>query len=132
MRAYWLALGLLAVWRVAHLLTAEDGPGDLLVRLRRAAGTGPLAGLLDCFYCVSLWVALPLAWWIGQSWKERGLLWPALSAGAILLERLHGRLDPSAPAAYWEEEDSGNAVLRREENRPPADQRRRPGTGPGP
>ncbi len=35
-----------------------------------------------------LWVSLPLAWAIGQTVAERGLLWPALSAGAILLERV--------------------------------------------
>ena len=123
MRAYWLTLGLLAVWRLTHLLAEEDGPGDLLARLRRLAGSLRLGGLIDCFYCLSLWMAAPAAWWIGQSWKERALLWPALSAGAILLEKLHTRLDPSAPATYWEEEDSEHALLRREERTFPLDKR---------
>lgn len=85
---YWLALGVLAAWRVTHLLYAEDGPWDLVVRLRRLAGDGFWGALLDCFYCLSLWIAAPFAYWIGAGWKERLLLWPALSAGAILLERV--------------------------------------------
>ena len=30
MDLYWLVLGALAVWRLTHLLQAEDGPADLL------------------------------------------------------------------------------------------------------
>jgi len=81
-------LGVLSVWRVTHLLNAEDGPWNLIVRIRQRAGTGFWAGVLDCFYCLSLWIAAPLACVIGSGWLERLLLWPALSAGAILLERL--------------------------------------------
>jgi hypothetical protein len=51
----------LAVWRVTHLLAQEDGPWDLIVRLRRSLGQGSLGQLMDCFYCLSLWVAAPAA-----------------------------------------------------------------------
>ncbi len=85
---YSLTLGILAVWRATHLLNAEDGPWNLVFRLRRLAGTGFWAELLDCFYCLSLWIAAPLAYWVGGNLKEQLLLWPALSAGAILLERI--------------------------------------------
>ncbi len=88
MKFYWLVLGVLGVWRITHLLQAEDGPWDLVVRLRRAVGDGFWGGLMDCFLCLSLWVALPWALGCGETWKERLLLWPALSAGAILLQRL--------------------------------------------
>lgn len=87
MSFYWCILGVLATWRVTHFLQAEDGPGDIVVHLRRRLGDGLVGRLLDCFYCLSVWVALPLAIWIGQSWKERTLLTLAFSAGAILLER---------------------------------------------
>jgi len=40
---------------------AEDGPGDLLARLRGLAGESLWGKMLDCFYCLSLWVALPFA-----------------------------------------------------------------------
>ncbi len=87
-KVYWLVLSVLAVWRLTHLLAAEDGPWNLVFRLRELAGTGFWAGLMDCFHCLSLWFAAPAAWLIGETWKERLLLWPALSAGAILLNRL--------------------------------------------
>lgn len=87
MSFYWLLLGVLATWRVTHFLQAEDGPADVVVRFRTLLGDGVLGRLLDCFYCLSVWVALPSALWMGQSWQERTLLTLALSAGAILLER---------------------------------------------
>jgi hypothetical protein len=83
---YRLVLGVLVVWRVTHLLFAEDGPWDVVVRLRRPAGAGFWGKSLDCFFCLSLWIAAPLALLLGGGWTERLLLWPALSAGAILLE----------------------------------------------
>jgi hypothetical protein len=85
---YRFVLGVLAVWRVTHLLYAEDGPWDTIVRVRRLAGAGLWGRLLDCFYCLSLWIAAPLAVLLGSGWAERLLLWPALSAGAILIERV--------------------------------------------
>jgi hypothetical protein len=89
---YELLLAVLAVWRVTHLLHAEDGPWDLTVRLRGWAGDGFLGRMLDCFYCASLWVALPAAAMLGTSWQHFVLLWPALSAAAITLERVRGAL----------------------------------------
>ena len=120
MRFYWLTLGILTVWRLTHLLNAEDGPWDVMVRLRRRAGNGFLGELLDCFYCLSLWVSAPLAYVIGEGWKERLLLWPAISAGAIVLEKLSNRKHDAAvppPAIYFEdpEEENNDVVLREEE-----------------
>jgi len=115
---YWLVLGMLGVWRVTHLLNAEDGPWDLVVRLRRRAGNGFWGELLDCFYCLSLWVAAPLAIAMGTGVKERLLLWPGLSAGAILLERLTSRSDAAPPAAVYFEEQEKQDVLRQQETEP--------------
>jgi len=104
MRFYWLTLGVLAVWRVTHLLQAEDGPWNLIVRLRKFAGNGFWGQLLDCFYCLSLWIAAPFAWFLGQGIKERLLLWLALSGAAILLERITNT-EKTTPGSYWKEED---------------------------
>jgi hypothetical protein len=76
----------LGVWRVTHLLQAEDGPWDLVVRLRRRAGNGLLGNMLDCFSCLSIWTAGLFACAAGRTWRERLELWPALSAGAVLIE----------------------------------------------
>ena len=117
MRYYWLILGILGVWRISHLLYAEDGPWDLLVRIRRRVGAGFWGSLLDCFYCSSLWIAVPFAFLLGETWRERLLLWPALSAGAILLERVTLRHGRTPPAPFVEEQEGRDAVLRRQEGR---------------
>jgi len=113
MRFYWLILAILGVWRLTHLLNAEDGPWNLLVKFRQCLGRGFLGELLDCFYCLTLWIALPFAWVIGQSWKERLLLWPALSGAAILLHRATTRGVIEPPAMYLEDKESSD-VLRQE------------------
>lgn len=95
-----LILGVLAVWRITHLLNAEDGPGRIFAKFRRMAGEGFWGELLDCFYCLSLWIAAPMAYFLGTSWGERLLLWPALSGAAILLERSTSR---PRPAIYKED-----------------------------
>ena len=117
MQYYWLALGILCVWRVTHLLNAEDGPWNIIEWLRRRAGAGFWGELLDCFYCLSLWVAAPLAALLGTGIKDRLLLWPALSAGAILLERLTAARPAVAPAVYFEDRENPN-VLREEPTEP--------------
>jgi len=113
MRFYWLVLAILGVWRITNLLNAEDGPWNLLARFRQAVGNGVLGHLLDCFYCLSLWIAIPFAWAIGHSWKERLLLWPALSGAAILLHRATMTSEPEKPAIYIEDKEPSD-VLRQE------------------
>lgn len=96
-------LGVLVVWRVTYLLQAEDGPWDLLLRLRRALGDGVAGRLVRCFDCLSLWIAAPFAYLLGSGTASRLLLWPALSAGAILLLRATERSVVLPPALYHEE-----------------------------
>ena len=81
------ALGSLATWRVAHLLAEEDGPGGTVLRLRLRAGDGALGELLDCFYCLSVWVAAPVAVAVAPRRRDAPLVWLALSGAACLLER---------------------------------------------
>jgi len=85
----WLSftLAVLATWRVTHLLASEDGPADLIVRLRAALGESFAGKLLDCFYCLSLWVAAPLALCVTREPVEWLYSWLAVSGGACLLER---------------------------------------------
>ena len=56
----WLAVAL-ATWRVCHLLVEEDGPADLVVRLRMRLGDSVLGRAMDCFYCLSLWIGAAFA-----------------------------------------------------------------------
>jgi len=104
-----LLLSILAVWRVTHFFWGEDGPGDIVIRIRRLAGDGFFGRVLDCFYCLSLWVAIPFAIVIGGTWPERVIAWFGLSGGAILLERITARESPTAPAEATEKR---NVMLR--------------------
>jgi hypothetical protein len=96
-------LAALATWRITHLLTEEDGPADLVLRLRRAAGQSQFGQIMDCFYCASMWVALPVAALVTSKsaqtpwnrpvgpgrvrWSRRAATWLALSGAACLLEQ---------------------------------------------
>jgi Protein of unknown function (DUF1360) len=111
---YWLIIDILVVWRITHLLQGEDGPWNLLVRLRQSAGRGFWGGLLDCFYCLSLWVALPAALLTAQGWKLRLILWPALSGGAIILERVSSKNEAAAPIIYTEDKENENVLWQRQ------------------
>ena len=106
MEFYTLVLGILATWRLTHLVSSEDGPWEFFARLRRLAGTGIFAELLNCFYCLSFWIAAPLAVLLAHSWKERFLLWLALSAAAILLERVTSAREHSPAPIYFEDPDN--------------------------
>lgn len=83
----------LCLWRVSHLFSVEKGPFGLISRFRAWLGNGFFGELLDCFYCVSAWLAIPLAILAGDGWAQRLLLWPALSAAACLLEQATKRTE---------------------------------------
>lgn len=105
--AFWIkvVLAALATWRLTHLLAREDGPADLIARLRARLGSSSLGHLMDCFNCVSLWVAAPLAWWLASTLGDGIVVWLALSGVACLLERVSGEkvvIQPFNPGAQGE------------------------------
>jgi hypothetical protein len=112
MKSYEFVLASLGVWRLTHLLTAEDGPFDLIARLRKSAGSGFWGSLMDCFYCLSLWIAAPFALGLAASWRERVLLWPALSGAAILIQRFTDRVAPETPVFFEEPPSHGEGAKR--------------------
>jgi hypothetical protein len=86
----WLrfVLAVLATWRITHLLALEDGPWDIVARVRMRLGQGFWGRLLDCFYCLSIWVAAATVVYLQPPLREWPLWWLACSGGACLLERL--------------------------------------------
>lgn len=90
--ALYFGMAALAVWRLTHLLYAEDGPWDYIVHLRRACGEGFFGQLMDCFYCLSLWTAAAVSLLLASTWSTALLLWLSLSASAIFLEKIHETL----------------------------------------
>jgi hypothetical protein len=95
-RAFRFALAGLAVWRLTHLLALEDGPADVIVKLRVRVGSGPLGELMDCFDCLSIWVAGAFALFVARP-RERAMSWLALSGLACALQRIVGASDEQEP-----------------------------------
>jgi hypothetical protein len=86
----WLRfiLAALVTWRLTHLVVAEDGPLDVISGIRRRLGGGFFGKLMDCFYCLSLWVAAPCALVLTRNFVEWPIAWLGLSGMACLLERV--------------------------------------------
>jgi hypothetical protein len=82
------ALAALATWRITHLLAEEDGPADVIVRIRARLGSGLAGRLMDCFYCLSFWVAAPLAFFVIVTPIDLFVTWLALSGTGCLLQAL--------------------------------------------
>src|SRR5688572_30227251 len=94
------AIAVLATWRVSHLVAREDGPFDVIVRLRARACDSVVGRLMDCPYCLSLWVAAPFALSIADTVTAWGATWLAISGGASLLERASDR-SATDDASRW-------------------------------
>jgi hypothetical protein len=112
-----LVIASLATWRLTHLLAREDGPLLLIARLRRMAGASLLGQMFDCFNCMSLWVAAPVAIWTGVDVFQIIMIWLALSGAACLCERL-GQPDvvirqlPDAEVSHENEQGDQHELLR--------------------
>ena len=85
-----VALAILATWRVTHLLAEEDGPFDSMLKLRARLGASQAGRLMDCFQCLSLWIAAPFTFVVVRATWMWIPAWLALSGAACLLERLGG------------------------------------------
>lgn len=72
-----LLVAVLACTRLTSLLLVEDGPSRVFARARdwlnQRTQAGPLAGLFDCAWCLSIWMAVPVTilallpnqwWWL--------------------------------------------------------------------
>lgn len=97
MDVFLFIVTILAVWRITHLLSKEDGPLDIVFLIRKKAGAGFVGSLLDCFYCTSVWTALPFGLWLGNTWWEKILYWWAISGGASLLEQATSKQNDKNP-----------------------------------
>lgn len=99
-----LAAAILAVYRIAQLITLDDGPGDVFLRLRDAVGCSEygedgrckrgIARLLSCPYCIGVWAAaVAAALWL---WPTRIgdalLVWLAIAGGQAYLECRNGQI----------------------------------------
>lgn len=97
-----LTASALACWRISHLVAHEDGPFDVVLRVRAHAGPSHWGRLMDCPYCLSIWAAAPLAGWMtrrsGWAPGDAIVLWLAISGAASVLERVTASHNDSAGA----------------------------------
>ena len=114
-------LAVLATWRVTHLITHEDGPAELIYRMRRWMGAGFWGQLMDCFLCFSLWVAAAMAFFVASRPAAWVVSWLAISGGACLLERWSTRESAAAPPVVIEKftsTEESHGMLRTESGGP--------------
>src|SRR5215470_16688358 len=113
--AFWtkFVVAVLAAWRVTHLLASEDGPADLIVRLHVWLGDRWIGKLMDCFNCLSFWIAAPAALFVSRKPLHWLFTWLAVSGAACLLQRLGHEPVIIQPVSQPPEGDINN-VLRSE------------------
>lgn len=95
-------LAILATWRISHLLSEEEGPGDILVKFRSyfIEGGEPdgrpknwFGKALQCPYCISIYVAALFAIYFSHmNWWLLPLYTAAFSAGSIFINMLHEKI----------------------------------------
>lgn len=101
-----LILAALAVYRLAYMVSREDGPADVFTRLRQRASRLPervegnrrqphwIARGLSCPLCISWWLALPAAVIVvvvaGLPMLAVFGLWPAVAGAVLLLYQIGG------------------------------------------
>ncbi|MBV6478951.1 MAG: hypothetical protein HGGPFJEG_01708 [Ignavibacteria bacterium] len=79
---------LIAVWRITHLISSEDGPFYLIFKIRKMFGENIFGKLMDCFYCLSIWTGLAGAILTGSGRIEIILLCLYYSGAAIIIEKI--------------------------------------------
>lgn len=105
-----LAVAVLAAWRIAHALAFEDGPFALARRARAAAARRGVE--LDCFHCLSLWAAAPLALWPAATATDWLCMVPAISGAACLLQRASAAPVLMQPLSLPDDEVTRDELLR--------------------
>lgn len=93
-------VAVLATWRITHLLSREDGPFDILFRVKKQLGQGFFGNLLDCFYCLSIWISVPFAAWTGNGILEIVIDTIAISGAACIIQKF---IDKQQPPTFFEE-----------------------------
>ena len=92
---YTFVIAALAVWRVTHLVSEEEGPWHVFARLRRGLDGLFRTTAASCFYCASVWIAIPPALWMATG--SRGTA--ASLAGAVRRRDRPGTRDQDACAS---------------------------------
>jgi hypothetical protein len=97
-----ILLAILACYRVSELIAIDDGPYKVFSRLRQGLGRraaleqrwnkegvwSNLAELVQCPYCIGVWVAALFALLLAGDVKEFLLMWLGIAGGQSVLQGL--------------------------------------------
>ena len=78
------------------------------MRLRARLGRSQAGELMDCFYCLSLWTAAPLALTVARRRRDAPIAWLALSGAACLLQRTTSPREEGGWNVLWQEPAVGS------------------------
>ena len=78
----------IVTWRVTHLISNEDGPFEIIFKLRQIAGNSFFGKLMDCFYCLSIWIGFLLSIYISNQAIEIIFFTLYFSGTSIIIEKL--------------------------------------------
>jgi hypothetical protein len=95
-------IAVFACYRLAELITVDDGPGDILLTIRAKLGGYDLdesgrpetslgRGII-CPYCVAIWIALGLAMILFPVGPMILVWWLAIAGGQAFLQGVGGRV----------------------------------------
>ena len=87
MSIFTFVLAGLAVYRLSRMLTDEEGPFSVFMKLRALAPKETwLSRGVECIICVSVWVAIPFA--LAIDWSATApLTWLSLSAVTVIIRK---------------------------------------------
>jgi len=83
-------LSTLAVWRIGHMILDENGPFNVFGKLANYTDKlkykdGGLKQLLNCFYCMSVYLSIPFSIYLANNVLEFFIYVLAMSALSIFL-----------------------------------------------
>ena len=87
---FYFLLSVFAVYRLTRMIANETGPFDVFTRLRhfleyRADKEKFFFKLIDCFYCLSVWISFPFAFFMADGVLFIFLYWMAISGAACAI-----------------------------------------------
>lgn len=96
---FFTVMGMLAVWRAAHMLQNENGPWAIFARFeawiaKNGKDTpGSFTEGFFCFYCLSMWLAFIVALLLDSKTVGNFFIqWFAISAGAIFINHIYEKI----------------------------------------
>ena len=82
-----LVVVILGVWRLTSFICYDAGPFGLFSRARKILYQLRLGALVECFHCMSVWVAAAVVVTVYEPALSSLLLVVAVSGGTSLIER---------------------------------------------